>query len=638
MGDVPGPSSAPYFNQRKATENFSRLCQLIMTICSDLFRDILSRYIKPADLRSELDNNRNRLERIMNAQQKEQIYTASGSVTLTAKDLDISVLYIILRNICNIPKHRAGWGNPPLNGDKRLSACIERIRIQRNLISAHSVTAAVDDLMFQEYWDVLKDAIIEIEKQSVGGDMYERGVNELLSCDLNPGRSKLYVEEFKKIQENMQIKQERIERLESKTRTAKHQLAVKKMKITRVEQTNTLLHQRMHDNKRYIDDQLPLKLQEHEQILLSAIQGIITEESKKLQDELKKNKQDIQEELKKHKQEIQDEFKQHKQEVKGPQAASHQTKIPSPTVAGFDESTTGQIRLDAWSSSGTGNHVKTEDKQLSSCQFSSATSDTSPLPERHRTSPPRRASPHPPPPLIHTGNLQSNNTQSPSQGKQMPESKDDDPNEDYCAVCQIGGYLLCCDKCRKVYHLKCHIPELKECPSDEWQCTLCTKADDMVLSKIEKKDFTMGPGKRKAPSGLTEKELKACERILLELYTNKDSAVFHEPVHKLVPNYYKIITRPIDFSKIRSKLQRQNLNHYNTVEEFLSDCKLVFKNCATYNSVGTPIYDQGKMLDEEFERLVQKFLPCYFDILDDLDTRTDTPVSDASDRGPREKK
>ncbi|XP_061186294.1 uncharacterized protein LOC133194332 [Saccostrea echinata] len=221
MGDIPGPSTAPYFNQGKATENFSRLCQLIVTICSDLFRDILSRYIKPADLRSELNNNRKRLERIMNSQQKEQIYPASGSTALTAKDLDISVLYIILRNICNIPKHKAGWGNPPLNGDNRLSACIERIRIQRNLIFAHSVIAAVDDIMFEEHWDELKDAIIEIEKQSLGGDMYERGVNELFSCDLNPGRSKLYVAEFKKIQENMQIKQEKIECLESETRTAK---------------------------------------------------------------------------------------------------------------------------------------------------------------------------------------------------------------------------------------------------------------------------------------------------------------------------------------------------------------------------------------------------------------------------------
>lgn len=33
----------------------------------------------------------------------------------------------------------------------------------------------------------------------------------------------------------------------------------------------------------------------------------------------------------------------------------------------------------------------------------------------------------------------------------------------------------------------------------------------MVLAEIEKKDLTMGPGKRKAPSGLTEKELKVWE-------------------------------------------------------------------------------------------------------------------------------
>lgn len=37
---------------------------------------------------------------------------------------------------------------------------------------------------------------------------------------------------------------------------------------------------------------------------------------------------------------------------------------------------------------------------------------------------------------------------------------------------------------------------------------MCTNTDDMVLAEIEKKDLTMGPGKRKAPSGLTEKELK----------------------------------------------------------------------------------------------------------------------------------
>ncbi|XP_056000020.1 uncharacterized protein LOC130046538 isoform X5 [Ostrea edulis] len=205
MGDVPGPSTAPYFSPRKETENFSRLCQLIMTICSDLFRDILSRYIKPADLRLELDNNRTKLEKIMNAQQKEQIYPSSGTSTLASKDLDISVLYILLRNICKIPKHQNGWGNPPPDADTCLAACIERIRNQRNLIYVHTAIGEIEDTRFRYHWDELKNSILEIEKQLIGGDMYERRVDELLSCDLNPSRAEKYETKFKNIQGQLAV-------------------------------------------------------------------------------------------------------------------------------------------------------------------------------------------------------------------------------------------------------------------------------------------------------------------------------------------------------------------------------------------------------------------------------------------------
>jgi len=50
-------------------------------------------------------------------------------------------------------------------------------------------------------------------------------------------------------------------------------------------------------------------------------------------------------------------------------------------------------------------------------------------------------------------------------------------SEDFCAACQNGGDLLCCDRCPKVYHLACHIPPLVSSPlsvkaRDQWVPTL----------------------------------------------------------------------------------------------------------------------------------------------------------------------
>ncbi|XP_057184870.1 transcription intermediary factor 1-alpha isoform X2 [Triplophysa rosa] len=58
-------------------------------------------------------------------------------------------------------------------------------------------------------------------------------------------------------------------------------------------------------------------------------------------------------------------------------------------------------------------------------------------------------------------------SQTPQQGEQQSErtpEMDEDPNEDWCAVCQNGGELLCCDKCPKVFHISCHIPTLTASP------------------------------------------------------------------------------------------------------------------------------------------------------------------------------
>lgn len=70
-------------------------------------------------------------------------------------------------------------------------------------------------------------------------------------------------------------------------------------------------------------------------------------------------------------------------------------------------------------------------------------------------------------PLLTNGNVDKGteaNVSGASSVTVNPGVKEDDPNEDWCAVCINGGDLLCCDRCPKVFHMKCHVPTIKIFP------------------------------------------------------------------------------------------------------------------------------------------------------------------------------
>nr|XP_022308990.1 uncharacterized protein LOC111114802 isoform X3 [Crassostrea virginica] len=225
MSDDPGPSSVPKLTLTKPAENYCRLCQLIMTVCSDLFRDILSRHIQPANLRRELDINKNTLLRTLKIHDhKKLLFPQSGGQSLSAKDMDLTILYVLLRNICGISSHQNGWGNTPNTGDITLAACIERIREQKNAIASHSNIGEIDDIRFQDIWMKLQTDIVNIEKELIGGDMYERAVKVLFSCELTPKKARESAGDFSRLHDGINEVQTQ----------AKHYNAQKKARINSI--------------------------------------------------------------------------------------------------------------------------------------------------------------------------------------------------------------------------------------------------------------------------------------------------------------------------------------------------------------------------------------------------------------------
>ncbi|KOX76823.1 E3 ubiquitin-protein ligase TRIM33 [Melipona quadrifasciata] len=181
----------------------------------------------------------------------------------------------------------------------------------------------------------------------------------------------------------------------------------------------------------------------------------------------------------------------------------------------------------------------------------------------------------------------------------------DDPNEDWCAVCMDGGdAVLCCDKCPKVFHLYCHIPSLKSFPdeSETWQCMLCTN----VL------DCSDDPPSEKRPNGMSAKELRIAQRIVLELYCQYEQSLpFREVVSSEIVDYHRIIKKPIALDVIRDKLKSDHPSNYTDLRQVMADIRLMFKNAFTYNPVESQVYQEARNLEEFFEKLLLKWAPNY---------------------------
>uniref|UniRef100_A0A8C9SZG4 RING-type E3 ubiquitin transferase n=1 Tax=Scleropages formosus TaxID=113540 RepID=A0A8C9SZG4_SCLFO len=194
--------------------------------------------------------------------------------------------------------------------------------------------------------------------------------------------------------------------------------------------------------------------------------------------------------------------------------------------------------------------------------------------------------------------------------------KDDDPNEDWCAVCQNGGELLCCDRCPKVFHITCHIPTLNCSPSGEWMCTFCRN-----ITKPEMEyncDDQQTSDKDKTEQGLTPEDQRRCERLLLYIFCHDLSVEFQDPVPASVPNYYKIIKQPMDLNTVKRKLRLCHPQHYKSPQEFVCDVRLVFSNCAKYNEMSRiiQVYDEEKQINVQADSEVAeagKAVSLYFE-------------------------
>jgi len=187
-GAVPTASST----MAKETTNYARLCRLLVDVGTQALRDTFNAIHPPANMHTILARNKATLQplrarKIINPTQWGKLFPAIPS-SVSSASFDITLLMVLLRNICGLAAPATGWDSLPAVTDVTLEADIARIKYFRNTVYAHAEHASVDDATFNTYWCQIRDALVRL-----GGVAYRAAVDNLEIECMDP-----YVEEHYK--------------------------------------------------------------------------------------------------------------------------------------------------------------------------------------------------------------------------------------------------------------------------------------------------------------------------------------------------------------------------------------------------------------------------------------------------------
>ncbi|XP_031256799.1 transcription factor GTE10 isoform X1 [Pistacia vera] len=117
-------------------------------------------------------------------------------------------------------------------------------------------------------------------------------------------------------------------------------------------------------------------------------------------------------------------------------------------------------------------------------------------------------------------------------------------------------------------------------------------------NKREAQDVIEGPKdkRRKMDRGLTHQ----CSILLKSLMAHPAGWVFNQPVDPVklnIPDYFSIISKPMDLGTIKTKL---NKNMYYGTEEFVADVRLTFSNAMLYNPPENNVHKMAEELNDLF--------------------------------------
>ena len=149
--------------------NGNKLSRLLIDGGTTVLRNIFYYYHPPANLAANLSSKhihsiltKLRHRNILNGSQWDKLFPPSSGGTPNSINFDITLLFLLLRNICGLSPPLSGWDKIPPASDTSIEANLARIKYYRNELYGHVATTGIPTPVFDVKWQEISSVLVSL--------------------------------------------------------------------------------------------------------------------------------------------------------------------------------------------------------------------------------------------------------------------------------------------------------------------------------------------------------------------------------------------------------------------------------------------------------------------------------------------
>ena len=146
--------------------NGAKLSRLLIDGGTTVLRKIFDGHHPPANLAADLNANKSILssllkKKVLHKPQWDKLFPPGG-VAPDSNTFDITLLFLLLTNICGLTPPPSGWHTKPPASDTSHEANLARVKRYRNVLYGHVTTTGVDTPTFSALWTEISGVLVSL--------------------------------------------------------------------------------------------------------------------------------------------------------------------------------------------------------------------------------------------------------------------------------------------------------------------------------------------------------------------------------------------------------------------------------------------------------------------------------------------